>query len=226
VRTPVDRYTAALERSAKGMRIGVPRRYFYERLDGEVSKALETAIGVLKSLGAEVRDIDVSISDTAIMRLLGLILAEAQHIHAERLKTKPGDFGADVAAILANPMPSAPEVIAAIDETHKLTVAMREALEGVDLLVTATTPIPATKIGQESVAYAGIEEAPIFAMIRCTAPFNATRLPALSLPCGFTKAGLPIGMQLIGRPFDESTILAAGHAYEHATEWHTRRPSL
>jgi Asp-tRNA(Asn)/Glu-tRNA(Gln) amidotransferase A subunit family amidase len=63
-------------------------------------------------------------------------------------------------------------------------------------------------------------------MIRCTAPFNATRLPALSMPCGFTKGGLPIGMQLVGRPFDESTILAAGHAYEHGTEWHLRKPSL
>jgi aspartyl-tRNA(Asn)/glutamyl-tRNA(Gln) amidotransferase subunit A len=61
-------------------------------------------------------------------------------------------------------------------------------------------------------------------MIRCTAPFNATGLPALSLPCGFTRSGLPIGLQLVGRPFDEATVLRAGHAYEQATEWHARTP--
>ncbi|HEY7293815.1 MAG TPA: amidase family protein, partial [Dehalococcoidia bacterium] len=64
----------------------------------------------------------------------------------------------------------------------------------------------------------------ITAMTRCTAPFNATHLPALSLPCGFTRAGLPIGLQIAGRPFDEATVLRAGHAYEQATDWHTRRP--
>ena len=63
-------------------------------------------------------------------------------------------------------------------------------------------------------------------MIRCTAPFNATGLPALSVPCGFTSAGLPIGLQIVGRPFDEATVLRAGHAYEQATEWHLRKPAL
>jgi aspartyl-tRNA(Asn)/glutamyl-tRNA(Gln) amidotransferase subunit A len=227
VRTPVDRYTAAMGRGAKGIRIGVPRRYFYDRLDGEVSAALEAAIATFRSLGAEVRDVDVPTSETTVLPLFGLILAEAHHIHAERWKTKPGDFGKDVAAILGgNPIPTTPEVMAGIEATHTLTVVMREALESVDLLLTATTPIPATKIGEDSVRYAGAEEPTIFAMIRCTAPFNATRLPALSMPCGFTKGGLPIGMQLVGRPFDESTILAAGHAYEHGTEWHLRKPSL
>jgi aspartyl-tRNA(Asn)/glutamyl-tRNA(Gln) amidotransferase subunit A len=103
---------------------------------------------------------------------------------------------------------------------------MRETLETVDVLVTPTTPIPAVKIGQRSVRTDGVEESPIFAMIRCTAPFNATHLPALSVPCGFTRDGLPIALQLAGRPFDESTVLAVGHAYEKATEWHRRRPAL
>lgn len=226
VRTPVEHYREALGRGLKGMRIGVPRRYFYDRLDSEVAGAVETALGLLRTLGAEVRDIDVVSSESVIMPLFGLILAEAQYIHADRLATRPQDFGKDVMAILATPGPSAPELVAALAQTLKLTAAMREALESVDVLATPTTPVPAVKIGQEMVHYGGAEEPAIFTMIRCTAPFNATHLPALSLPCGLTREGLPVGLQLVGRPFDESTILAAGHAYQQSTDWHRRRPRL
>jgi aspartyl-tRNA(Asn)/glutamyl-tRNA(Gln) amidotransferase subunit A len=104
--------------------------------------------------------------------------------------------------------------------------AMRVALESVDVLVTPTTPIAAPRIGEETVRIGGADESVLIAMIRCTAPFNATHLPALSLPCGFTRAGLPIGLQIAGRPFDEATVLRAGHAYEQATEWHLRTPGL
>jgi len=107
-----------------------------------------------------------------------------------------------------------------------LSEATRRLLEEVDVRVTPTTPIPSVPIGQEVVTYGGTEEPVIMAMIRCTAPFNLTRLPALSLPCGFTAGGLPIGLQLVGRPFDEATVLRAGHAYEQATEWHLKRPAL
>jgi aspartyl-tRNA(Asn)/glutamyl-tRNA(Gln) amidotransferase subunit A len=104
--------------------------------------------------------------------------------------------------------------------------AMRGTLESVDLLLTPTTPIVAARIGEDTVRYGGGEEPTLMAMIRCTAPFNATGLPALSLPCGFTRAGLPVGLQLVGRPFDEATVLRAAHAYERATEWHERKPPL
>jgi aspartyl-tRNA(Asn)/glutamyl-tRNA(Gln) amidotransferase subunit A len=107
-----------------------------------------------------------------------------------------------------------------------LGASMRGTLESVDLLLTPTTPIVAARIGEETVRYGGTEESILMAMIRCTAPFNATGLPALSLPCGFTRAGLPVGLQLVGRPFDESTVLRAGHAYEQSTDWHTRKPTL
>ncbi len=224
-RTPVDRYREALGRGVRGMRIGVPRAYFYDRLDGEVATAVEKALGTLRDLGAEVRDVDVPSSEPAIMPVFGAILAEAQHIHKERLKT-PEKFGADVRAILEQPSPSAADLTHALEEMRKLTSAFRFVLESVDALVTPTTPIPAAKIGQDTARYGGAEEPVIFAMIRCTAPFNATGLPALSLPCGLTQGNLPIGLQLIGRPFDESTLLAAGHAYQGATDWHRRRPKL
>jgi aspartyl-tRNA(Asn)/glutamyl-tRNA(Gln) amidotransferase subunit A len=131
-----------------------------------------------------------------------------------------------VRALLSGQTPDARSLLAALRARDALCVSMRTTLESVDLLVTPTTPIVAAPIGQETIRYGGLAEAILGAMIRCTAPFNATGLPALSLPCGFTRAGLPVGLQLAGRPFDEVTVLRAGHAYEQATEWHERVPAL
>ena len=226
VRAPVEPYAAALGRGVKGMRVGVPRGYFYERLDDEVGSAVEAALGTLRDLGAEVRDLDLPSAEAGMMALFGVVLAEAQHIHAERLRGRASDFGADVRAILEQPAPKTPELVAALGKTYELTVAFQRALETVDVLVTPTTPIPAVRIGEDTVRRGGVDEPSLLALIRCTAPFNATHLPALSLPCGFTRDGLPIGLQIAGRAFDEATVLAAGHAYEQATEWHRRRPAL
>ncbi len=225
VRTPVDDYTAALRSGIRGLRIGVPRSHFYSQLDDEVASAVELALGELRALGADVVDVEVGGAEQGVGAIFGLVLAEAQEIHAESLRTRPGDFGADVRDILASPPPDAPMLMGALRARDALCVAMRQALESVDLLVTPTTPIVAARIGQETIRYGGVEESLFMAMIRCTAPFNVTGLPALSLPCGFTRAGLPVGLQLVGRPFDESTVLRAGHAYEQATAWHERRPS-
>jgi Asp-tRNA(Asn)/Glu-tRNA(Gln) amidotransferase A subunit family amidase len=94
------------------------------------------------------------------------------------------------------------------------------------VLLAPTVAIAAPPIGEETVQLGSTEESVMAAMIRNTGPFNGTHLPALSVPCGFNAQGLPIGLQIIGRPFDEATVIQAGHAYEQATEWHLRRPSL
>lgn len=123
------------------------------------------------------------------------------------------------------------------DHTGPLTRTVQDAalmfnaMAGYDPADAASLRLPvedvtAARIGQDTVAYGNIEESLMFAMIRCTAPFNATHLPALSLPCGFTRAGLPVGMQIAGRPCDEALVLRVGHAYEQATSWHTRSPAL
>src|SRR5262249_23634016 len=135
-----------------------PRRYFYERLDSEVGAAVEAALGVLRGLGAEIRDIELASSEPAIHSLFAIVLAEARQIHAERLASRPEDFGRDVMAILSRDLPKPGEVVAALEETYKLSTAMRLALESVDVLVTPTTPVTAVKIGQETVRYGGREE--------------------------------------------------------------------
>ncbi len=224
VRTAVDDYTEALAGGVRGLRIGVPRPYFFAQLDDEVATAVERALDELRSLGAEVRDVEVPDVEAGLNAVFALVLAEAQEIHAHSLNARPGDLGEDVRGILTSATPDAPLLMSALRARDALCASMRGALEAVDLLATPTTPIVAARIGQETIRYGGVEESILMAMIRCTAPFNATGLPALSLPCGFTRAGLPVGLQLVGRPFDESTVLRAGHAYEQATDWHQRKP--
>ena len=226
VRTPVDDYTAALGASVRGLRIGIPRAYFFAQLDGEVAAAVERAIGELRRLGADVRDVEVVGVEAGMGALFGLVLAEAQEIHAHSLRTRPADFGADVRELLLGAAPDVPSLMVGLRARDTLSASMRCVLESVDLLVTPTTPIVAARIGQETVRCGALEESILGAMIRCTAPFNATGLPALSLPCGFTEAGLPVGLQIVGRPFDEVTVLRVGHAYEQATEWHARAPGI
>jgi aspartyl-tRNA(Asn)/glutamyl-tRNA(Gln) amidotransferase subunit A len=172
--------------------------------------------------------VDVEIPGVAegTIAILGIVLAEAQEIHAQALAERPQDFGPDVGAILGNQAPDTEGIMAALRARDALTAATREVLESVDLLLTPATPIVAAPIGQEMIAYGAVEEPILAAMIRCTGPFNATGLPAISLPCGFTTDGLPVGLQLAGRPFDEALVLRAAHAYEQATEWHKRSPDL
>lgn len=226
VRTPVDDYTAELGAGLRGLRVGVPREYFFAHLEDEVAEAVEQAIAELRRLGADVREVTIPGVEAGLGALFGLVGAEAREIHAESLRTRRADFGADVGALLDGPAPDSEDLMLALRARDALTVAMRVALESVDLLVTPTTPIVAARIGAETIRYGGTEDSVLGAMIRCTAPFNATGLPALSLPCGFTRAGLPVGLQIAGRPFDECNVLRAGHAYEQATGWHERTPKL
>ena len=226
IRTPVAEYTSALLNGLQGLRIGVPRTYFFDHLEDDVAVAVEQAIDELRALGAEVRDIDLPDVGAGVAALFGIVLAEAQEIHAKNMQSHPLDFGTDVHAILTGEPPDTPTLMQALRQRDALSVAVRNAFESVDLLVTPSTPIVAARIDQETVAYGGLEEPILMAMIRCTAPFNATGHPALSLPCGFTAAGLPVGLQIVGRTFDEVTVLRAGHAYEQATGWYKQRPQL
>jgi aspartyl-tRNA(Asn)/glutamyl-tRNA(Gln) amidotransferase subunit A len=226
VRAPTEDYTAQLGAGVRGLRVGVPRAWFYDHCDEEVVAAVELALAELRRLGADVRDVELPGVADGVGATFAFVLAEAQHIHAEALRSRPEDFGADVRALLESPAPSAESLMTALRARDVLTVSVRRALESVDVLATPATPIVAARIGDDTIRVGGADQSVLPAMIRCTAPFNATRLPALSLPCGFTRAGLPIGLQLAGRPFDEATVLRAGHAYERATEWHTRTPGL
>jgi aspartyl-tRNA(Asn)/glutamyl-tRNA(Gln) amidotransferase subunit A len=218
-RAPVDDYLAPLGRDIRGLRIGVPRTYFFDGIDAEVAQAFETALTTLRGLGAEVRDVTIPSLHTAPSFLL-ILMAEAYAYHERDLREHPELYG-DVLRerILTGALVTAAEYTQAQRLRAQLCAETAEVLRHVDVLATPTTTTPATSFTRA--------QDPEFGFPRSNMPpFNLTGLPTLALPCGFASSGLPLSLQLAGRPFEEGTVLRVGHAYEQATSWHTRRPSL
>jgi aspartyl-tRNA(Asn)/glutamyl-tRNA(Gln) amidotransferase subunit A len=219
---PVDDYRARLGDGMRGLRIGVPRSLFTP-VDRAVLAAVEEALVTLADLGTTVRE--VSVPEFPMPGMFDLIIAEAKEIHADTLANRMDDLGADVALYLSAPHGDAVALALALRHVREYAAGVRMVLhDQVDLLVLPTCPIGAPPIGTDVVDVGGEAVQTFFAMSLRTAPFNAAGVPALTVPCGFTPGGLPIGLQIVGRPFDEVTVLRAGHAYEQATEWHRRRP--
>jgi aspartyl-tRNA(Asn)/glutamyl-tRNA(Gln) amidotransferase subunit A len=219
---PVDDWRARLADGVRGRRLGVPRSRLLAPLDPAVGAAFEAALATLGRLGASARDVELP--ELPMSGLFELVISEAKAIHADTLARRPHDLGADLQAYLSTPVGDAVWMAGAMRQVDAYAAAVRGVLEDVDLLVLPTCPIGAPRIGQDVVDVGGVELQTFFAMALRTAPFNAAGVPALSVPCGLTPDGLPIGLQVVGRLFDEATVLAAGHAYEQATEWHARRP--
>ncbi len=211
---PVPHYLRALRQRASGLRLGVARSPFFDDLDPQVAGAVEAAIQVLRTLTGKLTDITLP----PIPSLLEIVGPEAYAYHSEWIGKTPEryqpmtreritGFAADV---------KAPAYAAALYQTLRLRRQISEVFTRVDLLITPTMPrTPETLANSASLEPLGI---------RNTSPFNILGLPTISLPCGFTASGLPIGLQISGAPFAESSVLALAHAYERATEWHQRRP--
>jgi aspartyl-tRNA(Asn)/glutamyl-tRNA(Gln) amidotransferase subunit A len=219
VETPIPDYAAALRAKASASRLGVPRAGFYDQLDPEIETAMKTALGLLRRLTAGVRDVNLPpISDTIAPNI---VLAENYAFHAPYFLKTPELYDA---AIRRNLQQAAKVSAAAyIQSRRELDEARRTigaAFSDIDLLVTPTTAVPPPTI--EEAVRLGIE----LEMIRNTGAFNVYGLPTISIPCGFTSSGLPIGMQISGPRFGEARVLALAHAYEQATDWHTRRPHV
>jgi aspartyl-tRNA(Asn)/glutamyl-tRNA(Gln) amidotransferase subunit A len=217
-------FTAGLTGDLKGVRIGVPRAYFFELIDPEVHQAVDKAIDVLRELGASLHDVEFPSAPQALVLFPFLSRPEAASFHAEFLRTRGDDYG-DVRWNV-----ELGEMILATDylRAQRLRTAMRQELNGlfdrVDALVTPTTRAVAYPIGQPFAEIAGQPIDPFNLSVGLTAPFTLTGSPALSVPCGFNAAGLPMGLQIVGRAWDESMVLRVGVAYERATPWHHQHP--
>ena len=197
----------------------MPRNYFFEGVDDEIKRAFEASMETLRKLGAEVRDVRIPSLQAAPSFLL-ILVAEAFAYHERDLRERPQLYG-DVARerLMSGALVTASEYTQAQRIRAEICRETAEVLRGVDVLATPTTPKPATPF---TVAYDTEIGFPRSNM----APFNLTGLPTLALPCGFSSSGLPLSLQLSGRPFEEATVLRVGHAYEQATAWHTRRPPV
>ena len=242
---PVPDYTAALSGELKGMRIGLPREYQVDGLDTEVKTATESAVAKLEELGAEVKEISLPHTEYAIATYYIIATAEASanlarfegvrygaRINGEdpeemNCKTRGAGFGDEVKRriILGTYVLSSGYYDAYYLRAQKVRTLIRQdflkAFEHVDLIATPTTPTPAFKIGEKAKDPLEMYLSDIFT-ISC----NLAGLCGVSLPCGFSEKGLPIGLQLLGRPFGESDLLRAAHVYQEATDWHTKRPDL
>ena len=210
-------FTRDLERGVWGGVIGLPASFYFEHLDGEVARRVDEAVEVFSSLGAEVREVEIPhLWDTLHAQRL-ILAAEAYAVHEKRLRTEPDRFDDQGLERLLNGENLKAYRYANARQRGLLSgLEFADALREVDVLLTPTVPIPAPEIDQRETTIDGYEEAVYSALTRLTGPTDLNGFPSLSVPCGATATGLPVGLHLIGRPFDEATLYRFGHAHEQA----------
>ena len=225
-RLPVPDYAAALARPPARLRLGVPRD-FLRSVDAEVDAAFGAALDALRGAGATVVDVALPSLPLSAPALGAAIMSEANAALLPILGPRLAAVSLETRVRLeVGRTVSGAHYLAAQQLRTRLYEEARAVFASVDLLALPVTPLAAPRIGETTVRVgdheAGVEEA----LTRFTAPFNLTGLPALALPAGFTRAGLPTSLQLVAPPFAEARLLAAGHAYQGVTDWHRRAPAL
>jgi aspartyl-tRNA(Asn)/glutamyl-tRNA(Gln) amidotransferase subunit A len=215
---PVADYVGALREDAKRLRVGVLREYFFDDLDAEVAGAMEQALRVIGSLVNGVREVRLEVPSNRSLQA-----AESYAYHAENVAKNPELYQAEtLRRIRTGENISATEYIQRRRELEEARRGIRALFADVDVLVTPTTPIPAPVIADLKANPEALRPAEL-KLLRNTRPFNVWGLPAISVPCGFTESGLPIGLQIAGPHWREDLVLRLAHAYERATAWHKRR---
>ena len=219
---PVPDYCAALTGDIRGLRIGIVRHLHEDDCPGsaELGKALEEAFGVFRSLGATIAEVRLRPAQDYYDVKVTIAESELLAVHEHVLRTRPGDFGEDfLGRVLPAVLIGARDYVQAQRERRRILAEMVPVYANYDVLLTATAGGPAPRLD----AWRTIE---FWRRPSLTTPFNVTGGPALAQCIGFSGSGLPLSMQVVGRPFDDATVLRAAHAYEMATPWRTRRPQL
>ncbi|MFF3070542.1 amidase [Kitasatospora sp. NPDC057936] len=213
---PAEDYRPGTGTDLTGLRVGVPRTYYFDHVDPQVETAVRHAVEHLEGLGARLVEVDIPMTRYIQATQWGLMVPEAAAYHERTLRTAPELYGADVRILL-----EAGELMSAGDylRAQRARTMMREEwaglLETVDVIAAPTVPTTAVRAGQETVTWSdGTVESVSDAYVRLSAPANITGVPALTVPAGQDAEGLPIGLQLLGRPLGERTLLRVGHAYE------------
>ena len=227
VRVETPDYTAALTGDARGIRIGVPREYFEGALAPEVGQAVRDAISALESLGAEIREVSLPMFQDSQAISSAVLMPEATAYHRELLARDGDKLYPPVRLRLeAGLFISAADYLRAQQARAVFNKQVADLLREVDLLAGPTEPVTAPELLAEEVQAGEHRVGTVAALTHYTRPYNITGTPAISVPCGFSSDNMPIGLQLAGRPFEETTVLRAAYAYEQATEWHSRRPPI
>jgi aspartyl-tRNA(Asn)/glutamyl-tRNA(Gln) amidotransferase subunit A len=226
---PVPDYEASLTGDLRGVRVGVPTTYFFDDVDAPVRDAIEAAAAVLAGRGATLVRLPLPLMDAVATYVAVVSRVEGSTIHAEWMRTRPQDFATHLNARMypGYAIPAAYYVEALSRRGPILKAFAKDVFSQVDLLVT-----PTIKICLPTLAATDIDNGPpgteqlAFGISSNTRPFNYLGLPSMSLPCGFDPNGLPIGLQISGRPFAEAAVLQAADAYQRDTDWHARKPTV
>jgi aspartyl-tRNA(Asn)/glutamyl-tRNA(Gln) amidotransferase subunit A len=224
---PVPDYVAATAKSMKGITIGVPGAFYVDDLDTEVASTLDATIATLKREGAEIVQVDLPDQRQLSSAALLVLAVEATAFHKRWLIERPQDYGPQVLMRLQIGLGiSAVTYLEALRWRGPALAAHQAATAKVDAVIAPVSPVPAPTIAESDVGGGPGANPLIQRLTRFTRPINYLGLPSLSIPSGFTRKGLPIGLQLIGRSFDEATILRIGASFQRATDFHERVPQL
>jgi len=243
---PVPDFTKSLLNNVKGLKIGIPKEYFVEGMDGDVEKSVKGAIELFKKLGAEIKEVSLPHTDYAVSAYYVVAPAEAssnlarydgvkygyrtdnsKNLLSMYKKTREEGFGAEVKRriMLGTYTLSSGYYDAYYLKAQKVRTLIKkdfdDAFKNCDILITPTAPTPAFKIGEKFDNPIQMYLSDIF-----TISVNLAGVPAISIPCGFSKNGLPIGLQIIGRHFDEETVIRAAYTFEQNTNYHQKKPNI
>jgi aspartyl-tRNA(Asn)/glutamyl-tRNA(Gln) amidotransferase subunit A len=224
---PVPDYMAATKQPIKGMKIGVPAAFYVDDLDPEVARVLDETLAVLKKEGAEIVKVELPDQRQLTAACQIVLATEAASLHKRWMIERPQDYGAQVLMRLQNGLAiPAVSYLEAMRWRGPALAAYLAAVEGTDAVIAPVAPMPAATIAESDVGNSPDAEAVIQRITRFTRPINYLGLPSLSIPTGFTKSGLPVGMQIVGRSFDEAMLVRIGAAFQRATDFHQRVPQL
>jgi len=232
---PVPKYSSLLAEGIKGKRFGVPRKYFYEGIHPDTQAVIEGAIKQIVRLGGTVKEVEVKHMDLATPCGFNIVLSESVYLVEDHLKsfdpqatidkylTKfgpdvKGAFGGQKGTPDAKPIPGYLYVKALREDRIKMIAGFEEAMSGLDALLLPTTPFPAASIGDDMETELNGQKVDTFlTFIRDCDPVSVVGYPAISVPAGYSKAGLPIGLQIVARPWEEVSLLCMAYAFEKAT---------
>ncbi len=223
----VPDYASELRRPPRRLRLGWPREYFFERVEEEIQRAVEAAARSLERLGGTIEEVTLPHLREAEEPSTQIALAEARHVHqtAGYFPARAAEYSEEVRKLLElGGEVRANDYLRALEVRKRVRSDFDAALARVTAILAPTVPVAAPRIGEKLVTLGGAAEPVRSALLRLNRPANFTGLPAISVPCGFTRDGLPIGLQIIARAFDESTLLRIAWAYEREHDWHRKRP--
>jgi len=215
-------YTAELERGVRGLRVGLIRHFYVRDMeaDPEMAASIEAAAEKLRELGAQVREVETAPLEQYLACNRTILTSEAYAVHEKWLRERPQDYGALTRErIMGGAFVRAADYINATRVRRKLTESFHALFTDLDVVLTANSLDPACRIDDLQAVERTYGR-------QARAPFNVTGSPALAVPSGFNRAGLPLGVQLVARPFAEALLYRVAYAYEQASGWHTRRPPL